>query len=520
LKHISIFCYRKNSHLVLLLLIIFIGLSLRLYNLAKYSFWYDESISIIYSTGNFKTVWTGMTEGVYPSPLYEIFIHYLKKIDSSEFLLRFPSVIFSSISILAIYQLGKLLFDKRVALFSSFIFAISPLHIYYAQEARIYSFVTLLTVLTVIFLIKFLKTEKLWFCFGYAICHILSIYSLYLSILILFAESIFFLIYLQKYRNLFKKWLVTNFVILLFLIPWFIAIFYGLISALEIKGSFWIPAYLKSVSLKNVYITFKNFSVGYNASTWNACLGGSLFITFFLWGIINGKNSEGITIALCCVLIPVFVVFIISKRIMIYVDRHLISSSVFYYIIVARGISKLKKNDLILVSGCIIMLSSFALKNYYANNLSLPFVHHIGVQSKKDHRGAAKYVIENLQEGDGIFHTSENTTHPFEYYFNVGYREYPNRHILPNEYKVILIRPSKKTGKLLFYEHTIQAEFLDESNPLDNLERIWIFFSSWDFETAKSPDSPQLKVIEWMDKHYKRVDKKEFDYIAVYLYRK
>ncbi len=509
---------KKQSYCFLLLLIVLGGFSLRMYNLGNYSLWYDEAKSFISSEGNFKIVWTGIIEREYPSPLYEVFIHYWKKIGESESKLRFSSVLLSVISILGIYNLGKLLFDKKAALLSSFILAISPFHIYYAQEVRPYSLLVLLTILTAIFLVKFIQTGKFGFCIGYVISHLLMIYTLYLSFSIFIAENVFFLLYWQKHRKLLRKWLIANCLILLFIVPWLIGIFPRLIEALKIKNDFWMPAYLDSVTLKSIYITFKNFTVGYNASGWVSLSSCILFGGLFIAGLKEQKNQEGITLLLCGIIIPVVGAFMTSKLVMIYTDRHLIISSMFYFLIVGNGLARIKKKSyLTLIMIFMMVLSGLAWKNYYENYWPLPNVYYPGVQSKKDHRTVSKYIIENFQKGDTVIHTCENTTYPFAYYLRTLSRLH-----LPGGYDKIIVRPTDNLDKLLFFEHHLTSKSIDitEHFPFSDYERVWIIFSCWTLKNALRYDSSCSKAIRWFDKHYLKIDEQRFNGIYVYLYVK
>ncbi|MCS6941354.1 MAG: glycosyltransferase family 39 protein [Geminocystis sp.] len=75
---------------------------------------------------------------------------------------RLLSVIFSILSILAIYLVSQYLFaDKLVAVITTTIFAFSPLQIPYSQEAREYSLWNLLSLLTIFYLFRAIRQEAL-----------------------------------------------------------------------------------------------------------------------------------------------------------------------------------------------------------------------------------------------------------------------------------------------------------------------------------------------------------------------
>src|SRR3990167_4926541 len=82
-------------------------------------------------------------------PVYYILVHYWTKIFGlSEFKLRFFSAIFGIASIYMIFLLGKTIFNEKVGLIAAFILSINHQHIYYSQEARNYSFLVFLALLS------------------------------------------------------------------------------------------------------------------------------------------------------------------------------------------------------------------------------------------------------------------------------------------------------------------------------------------------------------------------------------
>jgi len=182
-----------------LLLIILLGLFLRVYGIGSESFWTDESatayttqlkaseiIDNIYTTTKHAPEYF---EGGGTPPFYYVLANYWTKIIGlSESKLRFLSVIFGVISIYFIFLIGKMIFDYKVGLVSAFAFSINYLHINYSQEARTYSLVVLLTLLTVYFLLNALKQKKALYWIAYVLSSTLLIYTHYFGVFALIFE--------------------------------------------------------------------------------------------------------------------------------------------------------------------------------------------------------------------------------------------------------------------------------------------------------------------------------------------
>ncbi|MDO8602531.1 MAG: glycosyltransferase family 39 protein [Candidatus Omnitrophota bacterium] len=453
--------------------------------------------------------------------IHDTFVNYYGSIiKDNALLLRLPSVLFGVISIGMVYCLGELLFNKKAGLFSAFILAISPFHIYYSREIRMYSLIALLSLISVYFLVKAMRENKdiYWFC--YSISNIIGIYVHPIVILFFIAEVMFFIFHIKKYNSLINKWLKFHFFIFILLTPWIISMLSGL--DLVIKKDDWFfestISWIPQVTWASVFYTFKNFSIGYNAVEQIYFFAVLLFFALFLWEVFKkDKESEGKILVLMCLFVPILFAYSISKFRACYLDRYFIPSSLFYYLIIGKGLSGLNKKFALLILSGIIFLSLCALKNYYANYLPGAFEKHIGVCMKKDQEGAANYVAKNFQKGDIIFHACLNTVPSFEYYFSkAGKSDFSIR-------KNLLLKFSKKDNNLMPFEYNSALhKFIDQSECIDleNKERIWLIFSGWDFEEAKQPYSPESKMIRWMNEHYAEKDNKEFSGIIVYLYIK
>ncbi|MGZ7136541.1 MAG: glycosyltransferase family 39 protein, partial [Methanobacterium sp.] len=141
----------------------------------------------------------------------------------SEFSIRFLSVIFGFFAILMIYMVGTLIFNKNGGIISSLILALSAFHIYYSQEARMYSLMTLLTLLSIYFFIKLINGGNFKFIIGYILSSILLMYTHYFGLVIIITQNIyFFTMFLFKLENKFnlKRWILLQIILVFLYIPW------------------------------------------------------------------------------------------------------------------------------------------------------------------------------------------------------------------------------------------------------------------------------------------------------------
>ena len=111
-----------------LLTIIILGLVLRLI-ISNQSFWLDEAAQAWESSRPLNQQLKII--GDFQPPLYHLWVHLFTYFGSGEVWLRLASIIPGIITIFYTYQLGRLLFNKKVATISSLLLSTSQFHIFY-----------------------------------------------------------------------------------------------------------------------------------------------------------------------------------------------------------------------------------------------------------------------------------------------------------------------------------------------------------------------------------------------------
>ncbi len=217
----------KNE--LLLLAILFLGLFLRIYHLSNESIWLDEAQTIQWvNYPNLFQIVKKVSQDVH-TPLYFIILHYwINLFGDSEFSTRFLSVIFGFFAIFMIYKVGSLIFDKEVGILSSLILVLSTFHIYYSQEAKMYSLMSLLTLLSIYFFIRLLKERSLIVSIGYILSNILLMYTHYYGLFIIIAQNIYigtlFLFSKEGYKLSFRRWILLQVILIILFTPWIVTL--------------------------------------------------------------------------------------------------------------------------------------------------------------------------------------------------------------------------------------------------------------------------------------------------------
>ena len=162
----------------LLLVIVAAGTVLRLHLLTKRDLWVDEASSVFMAGLPWRDFWQALWDFQGNMGLYYFLFRGWLHLGDSEAIVRGLSVLFGVALIPAIYLLGKHLFSRNAAIAGAALSAVNIFQIRYSQEARAYSLVMLLVVLSTYFFVRALESpnrKRYWV--GYVFISALGIYA-------------------------------------------------------------------------------------------------------------------------------------------------------------------------------------------------------------------------------------------------------------------------------------------------------------------------------------------------------
>ncbi|OGU77053.1 MAG: hypothetical protein A2V93_01965 [Ignavibacteria bacterium RBG_16_34_14] len=414
----------SNRKILVLLIIICIAAALiRFYLLEKGTFWLDET----YSWERGRLTLAGLLNLFLDSNssmiLHYFLLHFWLYLGDSEFIIRSLSVIFGIASIPAIYFLGSKLFGKKAGLICSILLALHSFHVHYSQEARSYSLLVLLVILSSYFFIRAVESpKKTKFWVLYIVSSVLAVYSHTFVILILFAQllSLNRKIILHITSKVLLK--VIGFLIL-FILPLIV------IMRLHSKGggSSWIVQPTPEKLLEFFYQLTGNFGI-------------TLFLIYFILifiavlyfpsKITDSENSSRLKLyykfLILWLAFPILTAYLVSLVKPIFVNRYLLMCLPSLILLASHGLVKLYYLRLgvfrifppALV--LIVSLSSLGLNRYFfdkENNLN-------------EWKNLATYLYSKQRLGDGIYLTHD--CNPFHYHLKQRIKITNNR-FLPEE---------------------------------------------------------------------------------------
>ena len=411
----------EKNKLILILLICCLGFFLRFYDLGGESYWFDETMSLYFSQQDLGAILNPPSYEAHIPPLYYLLLHFwIGLFGTSEFAVRSLSAIFGSLSIFALYKLGKTLFNVKIAVYSSFILAISIFQIYFSQEARMYSLLTLTTLLSIFFFAKSLNENRPIFWVSYIIASILMLYSHAYGIFILILQFFCLLAYYGHKKGVFKNCFIAFSLITVGFFPWLIKLFDVTPYVLEGSSAIgWIPQ-PDIILILGTIVVFCNSSVvsllvfGYSIrsiftlSSLKKRFANSSFLESLkrIKAYVFNSSKFSITFCFMWIGIPVILALLISLMFQpIYLPKYLILVSPAFYLLVSKGLAKknLKLRYILLL--ILVIDSAVIAYSYYSN------------PNKEQWREAALYVQEHETAGNLIIVNAPWLKLSFEQYY-------------------------------------------------------------------------------------------------------
>ena len=185
----------------LVLGVLVLGLALRLHELDADSMWLDEIKTAIYSRKELLDIPVAQARGSVHPPLHYLVIHsFVALLGTSDWVIRLPSALLGSASIVLAYKLGESLWTRKEGLVGAFLLAVNAYHVQHSQEARHYALMVFLVLFSLGFLIRALRRGGIGSWLGFALCSSLGIYTHYFAFLVLPAQVAFALWMIWKGR--------------------------------------------------------------------------------------------------------------------------------------------------------------------------------------------------------------------------------------------------------------------------------------------------------------------------------
>lgn len=410
----------RRAEWILIGCVVFFAAILRVTYLGRESLWYDEAFSYLAATLTPAQIWSNTIQSSHP-PLYYFLLHlWLRLVPNQDAALRVLGTLWNLGLVPATYMLSRALLGKqRLALTAAFLVAVSPFHILYSQELRMYTQVMLLALLGVwgYWQGRLSGQWQWWGLSGGAF--LLALYTHYFAIWPLAAVGFHALLYIRDRQAWWRAVMVMGMVGVLFL-PWVEVVLRGVDPELGALRPLTQTYALDPLKLLTT-VAFLLF--GISNQLWYTGL--VLFTVVAISAVLLLETrrilAEGVPDGLLLVLLVIG--FSLGAPLLLYfirpfflTERTMAVASPFLMIVLAWAISRRRSPLPYLVGLAMAIMLVGVVMHWFRPDLKPPY------------RDVMNWVAQQRQMGDVVLHTSDGS-----YWPALRYVDWPDHVVLAGD---------------------------------------------------------------------------------------
>ncbi len=348
-----------QSRLWIIPLILFVlNLVLKLLFITSNPIALDEPFTIFYAQPAFgKMLQIHLADNT--PPLFDVLLFvWIKYFGIGPLSVRFLPCLFSSLTVIYVYLLGKKLGGVLCGLVSSLIFSFSSFHIYFAHEARTYSLFALLSTASLFYYFCLEEKGTRFYFMLFVASNVLLTYTHYFGVFVIGGELVLSFLFLRQFPFTFRKIWLGFLIWLAFISPLFT---FALTRYHTVrKTGFWVSSPPWDAWYENIR-KFSNEPM--------VAVGFLLVVVLGLGQLVwrkTYKNNPSLLFFPLFFFGIYFSLFFFSFFIPVFLDRYLIFLSIPFYLLVATAVTQLtdgtKANILLPVAACLSMIVTVNLK--------------------------------------------------------------------------------------------------------------------------------------------------------------
>lgn len=342
-----------RGNLIWVLIALAVGFFARVNELGAQSLWNDEGTSVALARTSISAIVNAAARDIHP-PLYYILLSgWIQFAGISEFAIRFLSVFAGVLVIAVTFRIAREFFDQEVAVIAALLSALNPFQVYYAQETRMYIWVTLFAALSVWAMVVMFKPPRSQRIRARSIavaCYVIftlaALYTNYYAFTLIVFENLAFIVWLiwarhaklSRVGGAIALWFAVQVIVALAYLPWLLFARQSLTSwpGISEPMSFFEMTWRVSSAFVAAADSLRDFQ---------ALLVG-VYILFFIGGLFPSRDLLrqsvwGIVTCALWAIVPLTAMFIVSLTRPAYNPKFLLLATPGFLILVARGISVL-----------------------------------------------------------------------------------------------------------------------------------------------------------------------------------
>ncbi len=388
-----------RGQIIVALAVVLLAFALRVYRLDTQCLRGDEALTHVYSTRSLAEMSEILKATSHHPPVFYSLMHeWLSIAGESEYSLRYVPVVAGVLLVVAVMVLGRMLIDGWSGIVASTLVAINPFEVYYSQDARSYTLVTLIGVLSTLCLWRALRRRSWRHWAIYGMLTVALAYTHYYFFLIVAFQALFVAWDAWRRRRIPWQYGLTGIVAALMYLPWFLY-GWGLVASYEGAG--------ESVDLlASLGRPLLAFAGGLLLSPPISWVNGAAIWPLLGLGLVGlwRLKRGALLLVASYLLVPLLLVFFVSRFRPIFNERYLILASPAFFLLVGVGLTQsLRRPPRWVAAGSAVVATVFlatgamALANYYFNP---------SFAKSPPWRDVLDYIRRKDQPGDVLVYTA------------------------------------------------------------------------------------------------------------------
>lgn len=482
----------------LLTIVTAVAALLRFHSLAAKSFWFDEGVSVAIARLDWYNFARILWRREANMSLYYLLLHYWLHFGGSEFFVRSLSVLFAIASVPLIYLLGRYLFDSRVGLIAAALLAVNAYHVQYSQDARSYSLMVLLCLLSSFYFLKCLREPTRHNREVYVLSSVLAVYAQFFSGLLFVAQwvSLRFLDGGKPASPTQAK--VKD--------DWrWIALLVSPLLAFVLTTGTGPLRWVQRAGVRDLWVFALYLSGNGGPLLLLAYAAACMAALLPVWQTRTTRRvqweSWRYRFLLCWLLFPLLCTLGLSLLKPLFVPRYFIFCLPALLLLVACGILRLRRTSLILPALLVVLVLSFrGTAEYYKQDLDI---------QRDDWRAATYYLLTHAQPGDALLFHVPMGRMPYEFYHSV---------VGPASAAPVVLYP-RHGDRLTFLDFVEKPNDAELERSIPQYSRAWLVLTYAETD-AGLPDARTIELSKLLQNSYSRVEQHDFPGIEILLYSK
>jgi mannosyltransferase len=306
---------------------------------------------------------------------------------------RFPSAVAGTLAIPLLYLLGRRVGGSTVGLLAAGLLAISPYHVWYSQEAKMYTMVVVLALASSYALVEALERNRTAWWVAYVLATTMLFYTHVATVLVFVAQVVFVLVTHRAWRGRERPWLISVGALTLPYVP------IALWAARVVGGGVatWMPDVSLWEALRIFAIKFAVFRYDMEVQDRAAILFALLAGTGILAMARARMRQHWWLLAGLLAVVPIIGLWIVSLRQSVFSDRYGIVALPAYLLLVAAALAWMLRARLMQP---VALAALFALVVFAWGPLR--DVNRSHTAQKEDWRSAYAWIAGKSEPGDVI----------------------------------------------------------------------------------------------------------------------